>query len=182
MKIENPEITLADEARNGVKEEVRSGFLDWLFEFNVTGGDGELYALGGSILSLALEKIDLATLCMAKGTGSVKQLKNSIYKLTQFPGGCMNKFYHNPQGTLKIEKREHSVFVTCGEQYKVECFDDYSWHIMADTLDGEYKADLWHRAYGYPLWYGRETPSYLRTGGISLSTRSTPPCTTCALE
>ncbi len=145
MKIKDPQITLADEARNGVKEEVRSGFLDWLFEFNVTGDDGELYALGGSILSLALEKIDLATLCMAKGTGSVNQLKNSIYKLTQFPGGCMNKFYRNPQGTLKIERREHSVFVTCGEQYKVECFDDYSWHIMVDTLDGEYKADLWHR-------------------------------------
>ena len=62
MKIKDPQITLADEARNGVKEEVRSGFLDWLFEFNVTGDDGELYALGGSILSLALEKIDLATL------------------------------------------------------------------------------------------------------------------------
>lgn len=54
MKIKDPQITLADEARNGVKEEVRSGFLDWLFEFNVTGDDGEHYALGGSILSLAL--------------------------------------------------------------------------------------------------------------------------------
>lgn len=167
MKIENPEITLADEARNGVKEEVRSGFLDWLFEFNVTGDDGELYALGGSILSLALEKMDLVTLCMAKGTGNVKQLKNSIYKLTQFPGGCMNKFYRNPQGTLQIERREHSVFVTCGEQYKVECFDDHSWHIMADTLDGEYRADLWHRAHGYPLWYGREKPSYLTQHSVT---------------
>ena len=167
MKIENPEITLADEARCGVKEEVRSGFLDWLFEFNVTGDDGELYALGGSILSLALEKIDLATLCMAKGTGSVRQLKNSIYKITQFPGGCLNKFYRNPQGTLRIEKREHSVLVTCGEQYKVECFDDYSWHIMVDSLDGEYKADLWHRATGYPLWYGRENPSCLTQHSIT---------------
>ena len=35
MKIENPKVTLADEARNGVEEEVRSGFLDWLLEFNV---------------------------------------------------------------------------------------------------------------------------------------------------
>ena len=26
MKIENPKVTLADEARNGVQEEVRSGF------------------------------------------------------------------------------------------------------------------------------------------------------------
>ena len=81
MKIENPKVTLADEARNGVEEEVRSGFLDWLFEFNVEGDDGELYALGGSILSLALEKMDLVNLCYAKGKGGVKQLKNSIYKL-----------------------------------------------------------------------------------------------------
>ena len=39
MKIENPKVTLADEARNGVEEEVRSGFIDWLFEFNVEGDD-----------------------------------------------------------------------------------------------------------------------------------------------
>lgn len=84
MKIENPKVTLVDEARNGVQEEVRSGFLDWLFEFNVEGDDGELYALGGSILSLALEKMDLANLCMAKGKGHVRQLRNSIYKITEY--------------------------------------------------------------------------------------------------
>ena len=76
MKINNPKVTLSDEARNGVKEEVRSGFLDWLMEFNVEGDDGELYALGGSILSLALEKMDLVNICYAKGKGSVKQLRN----------------------------------------------------------------------------------------------------------
>ena len=54
MKIDHPGITLADEARNGVEEDVRSGFLDWLFEFNVTGDDGELYALGGSHAALHL--------------------------------------------------------------------------------------------------------------------------------
>ena len=67
MKIENPKVTLADEARNGVEEEVRSSFLDWLLEFNVEGDDGEIYALGGSILSLVLEKMDLVNLCYAQG-------------------------------------------------------------------------------------------------------------------
>ena len=62
MKIENPKVTLADEARNGVEEEVRSGFLDWLFEFIVEGDDGESNMLGGSILSMALEKMDLVTM------------------------------------------------------------------------------------------------------------------------
>ena len=54
MKIENPAVTLADEARCGVKEEVRSGFLDWLTSFVVQGDDGETYVCGGSILSLAI--------------------------------------------------------------------------------------------------------------------------------
>ncbi len=47
MKIENPFVTLADDARIGVEEEVRSGFLDWLMTFSVTGDDGENYTLGG---------------------------------------------------------------------------------------------------------------------------------------
>lgn len=167
MKINNPKVTLQDEARCSVKEEGRSGFLDWLFEFNVQGDDGELYALGGSILSLTLEKIDLVTLCLAKGTGTVRQLKNSIYKVTQFPGGMMNKFFYHPQGTLQIQKKEHSILVQCGKQYQLECFDDGTWHLILDTLDGEYQAEFWHKPYGYPLWYGRETPSYLTQHSIT---------------
>lgn len=62
MKINNPNVTLADEARNGVKEDVRSEFLDWLFQFSVTGDDGELYSVGGSILSLAVEKLDVVSM------------------------------------------------------------------------------------------------------------------------
>lgn len=167
MRIDNPAVTLADEARKGVREEVRSGFLDWLFECNVEGDDGESYMIGGSILSMALEKIDLATMCLAKGKGGVRQLRNSVYKIGEYPGGCLNKFYRNPQGTLKIEKRGHSVLVTCGKEYTVECFDDNRWRIRVDTCDGEFKADLWHKPYGYPLWYGREKPSYLTQHSIT---------------
>ena len=62
MKINNPKVTLADDARVGVKEELRSGFLDWLHQFSVIGDDGELYSLGGSILSMHLEQMDLVSL------------------------------------------------------------------------------------------------------------------------
>lgn len=55
----------------------------------------------------------------------------------------------------------------CGEECKVECFDNGSWHFIFDTRDGEYKADLYHRAHGYPLWYGRENPSYLTQHSIT---------------
>ena len=42
MKINNPKVTLADDARVGVKEELRSGFLDWLHQFSVIGDDGAM--------------------------------------------------------------------------------------------------------------------------------------------
>ena len=66
MKINNPKVTLADEARTGVKEELRSGFLDWLHQFSVIGDDGELYSLGGSILSMHLEQMDLVSITIAR--------------------------------------------------------------------------------------------------------------------
>ena len=97
----------------------------------------------------------------------MKQLKNSIYKLANYPGLCMNHFYRNPQGTLKIEKKENSVVVSCGKHYTVECFDNGTWHLVLDTCDGEFKGDLYHRAHGYPLWYGREKPSLLTQHSIT---------------
>lgn len=167
MKIKNPKVTLADEARAGVKEEIRSGFLDWLFQFSVTGDDGELYSVGGSILSLALEKLDVVSINWTKGKGHVEQLPNSIYKIGRFPGMEFRRLLRKPQGTLQIQKEKNKVTVTCGEEYKVECFEDNSWHLTIDTLDGEYRADLYHKPHGYPLWYGREEPSLLTQHSVT---------------
>lgn len=167
MKIENPKVTLADEARISVEEEVKIGFLDWLFQFSVTGDDGELYSIGGSILSLSLEKLDLVTMNWTKGKGYTQQLENSIYKRVVYPGMQFEKHVHKPQGTLNIQKEEQKVMITCGEEYTVECFEDNSWHIAVNSIDGEYKADLFHRPHGYPLWYGREKPSHLTQHSIT---------------
>ena len=168
MKINNPQVTLADDARIGVKEEVRQGFLDWLMRFDVQGDDGEHYSLGGSILSLAAEKLDLVSLSVDGGEGCIRQLRNSIYKVGDFPGEIVKlRFFRHPQGTLKIEECGDHIVVTCGPQYRVECYADKRWHIMVDTGDGEYRGDLWHRPVGLPLWYGRETPSPLTQHSIT---------------
>lgn len=167
MKIENPKVTLADEARNGVEEDVRSGFLDWLFQFSVTGDDGELYSVGGSILALAVEKLDVVSMNWTKGKGGTRQLPNSIYKIGKYPGMWFERLVHKPQGTLNIQKEKNKVIVTCGDEYKVECFEDNSWHISLDSLDGIYKAELYHKPCGYPLWYGREKPSRLTQHSIT---------------
>lgn len=167
MKINNPKVTLADDARCGVNEQVRSGFLDWLHQFSVTGDDGELYSLGGSILSMHKEQIDVVSINIAKGKGESVQLPNSIYRVGKYPGMEEERLFRHPGGTLKIEQREHSVLISCGPQYSVECFEDNSWHIKEDTMDGAYKTDLWHRPHCAPLWYGREEPSFLTQHSIT---------------
>ncbi len=167
MKIENPAVTLADEARCGVKEEVRSGFLDWLHQFSVTGEDGELYAVGGAILSMQLEQMDVVSLNVSCGRGESRQLPESIYKVGRYPGMLYEHMWRHPAGTLRIETSDDRVTVSCGPQYRVTCFRDNSWHFELDSQDGAYRADLWHRPSGYPLWYGRETPSYLTQHSIT---------------
>ena len=167
MKIEKPEVTLADEARCGVEESVRSGFLDWLHQFSVTGDDGELYSLGGAILSMNLEKMDVVSINVARGKGRTRQLPGSIYRVGEYPGMVHEKMWRHPAGTLRIETTANSIHISCGPEYSVECFNDNSWHFMLDTLDGEYRADLWHRPSGYPLWYGREKPSFLTQHSIT---------------
>ncbi len=168
MKIESPFVTLADDARIGVEEEVRSGFLDWLMTFSVTGDDGEDYTLGGSILSMHLEQLDAVSLTVTRDKGGREiQLPESIYKVGKYPGMLHEWMFRNPAGTLKIERREHSVLVTCGKEYSVECFEDNSWHIRQDSGDGVYSTDLWHRPHHAPLWYGREKPSYLTQHSIT---------------
>lgn len=167
MKIEHPEVTLADEARCGVKEEVRSGFLDWLTSFVVKGDDGETYVCGGSILSLAVEQLDLVSIGLSKGTGRAEQLPSSIYKIGRYPGSVFDEIIRQPKGTLKVEKLENKVMVTCGEQFKVICSADKSWHLFISLPEKNYRAELVHRPQGYPLWYGREKPSYLTQHSIT---------------
>ncbi len=168
MKIDNPFVTLADDARIGVEEEIRSGFLDWLMSFSVTGDDGENYTLGGAILSMHLEKLDVVSINISKDKGGrAVQLPNSIYKVGRYPGMLHERMFRNPEGTLKVEHRENSVFVSCGKEYSVECFKDNSWHIRQDSGDGVYSTDLWHRPHHAPLWYGRETPSYLTQHSVT---------------
>lgn len=150
-----------------MKEEVRSGFLDWLHQFSVTGEDGELYSVGGAILSMNLEQMDVVSINISKGKGKARQLPDSIYKVGEYPGMLHEKMFRHPAGTLKITRKEHGVLVTCGPEYSVECFEDHSWHLKVDTRDGIYKADLWHRPHYAPLWYGRETPSYLTQHSVT---------------
>ena len=90
-----------------------------------------------------------------------------IYKVTAFPGMKYEKLFRLPKGTLNVEMREHSVMVTCSEHYQVKCFDDHSWHLMVDMGDGTYKADLYHKPEGFPLWYGREKPSLLTQHSVT---------------
>ena len=162
------EVTLADEARSGVEEQVRSGFLDWLHQFSLTGEDGERYFVGGSILSLAQEQLDVVNLNWTRGTGCIRQLPSSIYRVADFSNQThYEQMYREPKGSLHIEQLADRVIVTCGPSYRVTCYADHSWHLELQSKENAYQADLWHRPEGRPLWYGKTVPSALTQHSIT---------------
>lgn len=87
--------------------------------------------------------------------------------MTEYPGMLYERMWRQPADSLSIERCGDCVRVSCGPQYRVECFADHSWHFLLDSLDGAYRVDLWHRPSGCPLWYGREIPSYLTQHSIT---------------
>lgn len=131
------------------------------------GDDGETYVCGGSILSLAVEQLDLVSVGLSKGTGKAEQLPSSIYKVGRYPGPVFDRIIRQPKGTLHIEKGEDQVIVTCGGEFRVECNADKSWHLFISLPSENYRAELWHRPQGYPLWYGREKPSFLTQHSVT---------------
>ena len=46
-------------------------------------------------------------------------------------------------------------------------FLDWLYEFNVEGDDGEFKGDFYHRAHGYPLWYGREKPSLLTQHSIT---------------
>lgn len=116
------------------------------------------------------ENIDLVTITLSKGNGQSTQLPNSIYRVDHYPGAMLSENTRHAGGSVKIKDKGDSVLVTCGPDCAIECFADHSWHIIADSCDGDLHIDVWHRPHGYPLWYGREKPSAPTRHSITIDT------------
>ncbi|HBL32647.1 MAG TPA: hypothetical protein DDZ96_02355 [Porphyromonadaceae bacterium] len=164
--VNNPEVTLDIEG-HGIPEDARdAAFLDWLCSFVAVGDDGKQYWFGCSPLILASEDKDLWHYELCWDTGEVIQSPTSIYKVADFPPVNITGQFVYPGGTLKVEKSDTQVRVSLGN-FQVICKDDKSWHYTLEDEAKGIKAEFVHYGAGYPLWYGKEAPSYLTQHSIA---------------
>ncbi len=165
--VSNPEVTLETEG-HGIPQDAReAAFLDWLCSFVAYGDDGKTYWFGCAPLILAHESIDLYSYEICWNMGKVTQVPGSIYKVANFPEVSLTNRKALPGGTLKIEKSDTQVVVTLGKDFRVVCKNDKSWHYTIEDTEKDMKAEFVHQGSGFPLWYGKEKPSYLTAHSIA---------------
>jgi hypothetical protein len=160
MIVKNAEVTLDIEGHGLPSDAREAAFLDWLCSFVAFGDDGKMYWFGCSPLVLASEKQDLLHIEASWETGKVVQLPGSIYKLADFPPVNLSTQHLYPSGSLTIAKSDRQVEIVLGD-FKVVCKDDKTWHYTVEDKEQGIKAEFIHTGTGFPLWYGRETPSAL---------------------
>lgn len=166
-QVDNPEVTLDIESHL-IPDDVRdAGFLDWLLSAVVVGDDGKKYWFGTSPLIMDLEKLDFLSIECSWETGEVVPFPGTIYKLADFPGVGKAGKYPHPAGTLIVERTETQVRVTVGENYEVTIKDDKTWHYKIKDAQQRIEIDVIHYGKGFPLWYGKEKPSYLTPHSIA---------------
>lgn len=167
MIVENPNVTLDIEA-HGIPDDAREApFLDWLCSAVVKGDDGKTYWFGTSPLILGLENRDVLSIEASWESGEVVQLPGTIFKLADFPPVGVASQRAFPGGALTVERSDAEVRVTLGEPFQVICKDDHTWHYTVEDKEKGIKAEFVHSGKGCPLWYGRETPSYLTPHSIA---------------
>lgn len=165
--VSNPEVTLETEG-HGIPQDAReAAFLDWLCSFVAYGDDGKTYWFGTAPLILAGENIDMYSFEISWEIGKVLQMPGSIYKIADFQPVGINTRKILPSGSLKIDKSDTQVVVTLGDGFRVMCKNDKSWHYIIEDKENNVKFEFVHQGSGFPLWYGKEKPSYLTAHSIA---------------
>lgn len=160
MKIENPNVTMEDELQTRLPNGEMGAFCDWMTQYQFEDEQGELYSLALTLMNMEGRRMQVFIAQLAKGRGSVRQLQNSIYKKAAFPPMCFNKQSVHTDSEIHITRQENSASLQLKNELEIIFHEDKSWNIKYDSGDGKLQIALAHRPVGFPLWYGREKPSY----------------------
>ena len=129
MLVDNPEVTLEEEA-HGFPEDARdTAQLDWALVASVVGDDGNHYwfNIGAMSLRETWGNIDFWAMSIRSHQGSVVQPAGSVYKVADFPDGIATDWHFQPRGALTATKSTDQVAVNLGD-FNVVCKPDNTWH------------------------------------------------------
>ena len=160
--IENPEVTLDEEAHGFPEGGEKTGGIEWSISAHVHGDDGKQYWVDCSILGYpgldvlagAMGSSDMTMLSVrsASEKGEVVQSRQTAYKIAKFPNSVPLVFRNYPLGSRKINRLTDQVSIELGVSRFV-CKDDKTWHFSMDDEETGTKAELVHFGVGFPMWY-----------------------------
>lgn len=156
MDIENPELTLKEEYALGIPaiDAPETELSAWAIHCNVDGSDGNRYFI--DTILVGGFGADVRILAIRTGEGSVNQIRDSIYRVVDFPPPLLGMKVF-PRGAMTAVREEGQILVEM-EGARVECKQDKSWHYVAEDEDSGIKVDLTHSSVGFPSWYGKDKP------------------------
>jgi len=165
MEVKNPQVTLEDEYGRGVpsKDAPQPELSSWAIHAKLDGDDGNLYWI--DTILVAGWGADVRVLSIRTGEGKVVQLRDSIYKVVDFPPPTLG-VRPFPRGALKAEKQDGLVVVEM-EGARIECKGGKTWHYRLEDKEKGIKVDLVQSAVGFPTWYGKEKPHAFSPHGIA---------------
>lgn len=156
MSIENPEITLKEEYALGIPaiDAPATELSSWAIHCNVDGSDGKQYFI--DTILVGGFGADVRILSVRTGEGTVNQIRDSIYRIVNFPPPALGMKVF-PRGAMTAVKQDNQVLVEM-EGARVKCKDDKTWHYVAEDKEAGIKVDLVHSSVGFPSWYGKDEP------------------------
>jgi hypothetical protein len=165
MTTSNPEVTLKEEYVLGVpsKEAPLPELSSFAIHAKVDGDDGKTYWI--DTILVAGWGADVRVLSVRTGEGKVNQLRDSVYKLVDFPPPTLSVCPF-PRGDLTAKQEETRVLVEM-EGARIECDRGKTWHYCVEDQDKGIKIDWVQTGVGFPTWYGKEKPGAFSPHSLS---------------
>jgi len=165
MIIENPEVTLDEDAHWFPDKTSKNGGIEWSITVNAHGDDGRQYwidtgLLGYQNLNILLpsagisQGADMCFMAVRSEPGKLVDQPGSVYKLADFPpvDESAMTFQSHPEGSITLDRSDDRVEVALGHNRFI-CKDDKTWHYSIADKEKGIAADFVHTGVGFPLWY-----------------------------
>jgi len=169
MIVENPEVTIEEDAHLLPEDATEHAFMDWGLMSHLKDAEGKDYWLDvgvakfnklGTFGAMPFGKapMDMWNFGIRTHKGRVYTPAGTIYKVADFADVTSTSYHPFPGGTLEITRDDvNNKVVVEIDEFRLVCdLNDHTWRITCYDEALDVRADLTHYGEGYPMWYGKE--------------------------
>jgi len=169
MIVENPEVTIEEDAHLLPEGATEHAFIDWGLMSHLKDADGKDYWVDvgvakfnklGTFGAMPFGKapMDMWNFGIRTHKGRVYTPAGTIYKVADFADVTSTSYHPFPGGELRVIRDDvnNHVVVEIDEFRLLSNLNDHTWRITCYDKTLNVRADLTHYGEGFPMWYGKE--------------------------